>query len=404
LQLRATALAVVCLLLRGAAPVWADVEAASRVTFFREPGNSNEGVTVVHPQTDVNAVLGESLSIGAGYEVDMVSGATPAIYSAQSGVDAISGATKFDDFRQAARAALGWNTNTVGVNAAYSYGWESDYRSHTLQVGAKGDFLERNFTLGLAYTRNLDEVCDQNNEAAQGLLDLKPLVSSATCFQTGQRTTVTRKVDIDTLEPSLTWTATPKLLLQFGATLQLLDGFQSSPYRRVVVNFQGQAPQERLPEQRQRYALFVRGNWAFPSIRGALSMGARAYRDSWDLWSGTLDTWFNKYLASKILVTLRGRYHKQTGAVFFRSGPDLEIKGPTGEYWTGDRELAPMDTILAGFKLAYISKRGQEQQAFLEEVEINAKFDGLIYNLDANAPNADRPYALIAQLGAALRF
>ena len=99
-----------------AASAWARVDAENRVTLFQEPGKDNDGVTVIHPQTDVTAGLGESASISAGYEVDMVSGATPSLYS-RSAVDAITAPTRFDDLRQAARASLGWNATAVGINA-----------------------------------------------------------------------------------------------------------------------------------------------------------------------------------------------------------------------------------------------------------------------------------------------
>jgi hypothetical protein len=121
------------------------------------------------------------------------------------------------------------NTALVGLAAGYSYGWEKDYRSHTLSASARGDFLERNFTLGLAYTRNFDSVCDQNNQNAQGPLDLLALASSENCFKVGVEDVVERKVATHTFEPSLVWTATPRLLLQGGGTLQVIDGFQSSP-------------------------------------------------------------------------------------------------------------------------------------------------------------------------------
>ena len=381
-------------------PVFADVQAASRFTMFREPGTKNAGITVLHPQTDVSAEL-NGASVSAGYEVDMVSGATPRVFG---GVDAVTSATRFTDLRQAARASVGWNVADVGLLAGYSYGWESDYISHTLQVGARGDFLEKNFTLGLFYTRNIDSVCDANNALAQGLLDRKSLVSSDKCFEAGQVETVKRSVDIHTFEPTLSWTATPKLLLQFGATLQLLDGFQSNPYRRVLVGSQGRTPQERVPETRQRYALFARANYAVPALRAAVSLLGRTYRDSWDVLAATADAWFTSYLTDALLFGVHGRYHKQTGALFYRSAPDYETLGPPGSYWTGDRELAPLGTITSGLKIAYLRTRRQKPDAWLDELELNVKFDGMFYGLERFGPNSDRKMALITQVGVSARF
>lgn len=379
---------------------YADVQGATRFTMFREPGSKNAGITVLHPQTDVSAELGGA-SLAAGYEVDMVSGATPRVFG---GVDAVTSATRFSDLRQSAKASAGWNLADVGLLAGYSYGWESDYISHTLQVGARGDFLEKNFTLGLSYTRNFDSVCDANNALAQGALDRKSLTSSDRCFQGGQTETVTRSVDIHTFEPVLSWTATPKLLLQFGATLQLLEGFQSNPYRRVLVGSQGRTPQEHVPDQRQRYAIFTRANYAVPVLRAAFALNGRLYRDSWDVLAATADAWFNTYLMDGLLFGVHGRYHKQTGAVFYRSAPNYEILGPAGAYWTGDRELSPLGTLTTGLKVTYLRTRRQKPDAWLDELEISMKFDAMFYNAEKFSPNVDRTMALIAQAGVMARF
>lgn len=379
---------------------YADVEAASRVTVFRETSAQNAGVSVIHPQTDVSANLGGA-QLAAGYDLDIVSGASPRVFG---GVDAVTAATKFSDVRQTARASMGWNVADVGLSAGYSYGWESDYLSHTMQVAARGDFLEKNFTLGLAYTRNFDSVCDANNSLAQDRLSRRALTSSDRCFESGQTETTTRSVDINTFEPSLTWTATPRLLLNAGATLQILDGFQSNPYRRVLVGSQGRTPQESVPEKRQRYALFARANYAIPAFRAAFALTGRAYRDSWDLFAATGDLWFHKYIMDGLLLGLHGRYHRQTGAVFYRSAPNYEILGPPGQYWTGDRELAPMGTLTGGFKLSYIRSRRQKPDAWLEELEISMKMEAMFYDLSQGAPNSDRTAALIAQLGLSARF
>jgi hypothetical protein len=381
----------------------ATVEAASNFTLFHEPSATGTGIQVIHPQTDVSADLGKTMSLNAGYEVDIVTGATPAIYGSAS-PDAVSGATRFSDQRQQAHGGVGIETPLLGLNAGYSYGWEHDYRSHTLSVAAHGDFLERNFTLGLAYTRNFDTVCDANNEGVQGPLDRQPLTSSAHCFHSDQPDVTTHAVAVHTFEPSLVWTATPKLLLQGGGTAQVVDGFQSSPYRRVAVGSQGRTPQEHVPDLRQRFALFARARLAFPDLRAAIAAMGRLYRDTWDLRAATAEAEVSKYLGPSLIVGARGRYHQQSGVIFFRYADQYRTLGPVGQYWTGDRELAPLDTLLAGVKLTYLHRPERERRGWLDELEVNVKVDALFYHAPTGAPNADRHGAYVTQAGAALRF
>lgn len=398
----ACVLAAACSLLTH--PAAARVEAASRVTMFREPSASNAGITVYHPQVDVAASVAEALAVTAGYEMDAVSGATPKMYGPDSGPDAVSGATTFSDLRQAARGGLSYQLGLVNLAGAYSYGWENDYRSHTVSVAGRGDFLERNFTAGLAYTRNFDSVCDANNRTAQGPLDFKALSAADHCFDSSFDDVITRAVSIDTFEPSLAWTVTPRLLLQIGGTLQIVEGFQSNPYRQVLIGNQRRAPQERLPEHRQRTAVFARVHVAIPELRAAVQAHGRAYRDTWDVQAATGELGFSKYLGSSLIASLRGRYHIQSAAIFYRVGRELVTLGPTGAYWTGDRELGPLRTLAGGAKLVYLRRPLLEARSFFEEIEIGVKADLMLYGLDPGAPNGDRKSALVTQAGATLRF
>src|SRR5262249_55275299 len=401
-------------LLAGPGPVRAEGDASARMTVFRESSKlkGNDGITVFHPQVDASGTLGSSLQVTAGWNADIVSGATPAVYGPVTGPDAISSATRFTDTRNAAPGGFDYMSGTVSLSAAYEYAQESDYKSHAVSVGARGDLFDRNLTLALAYTHNFDSVCNNNNTNVQGPLDLKPLPTSKHCFQ-NQPDVVTEPLDIDTLEPSLTWTATPRLLLQGGGTIQILDGFQSNPYRSVLVGNQHRTPQENEPRYRQRYAAFLRTAYALPALRASLSLMGRAYRDSWDVRAGTGEIDFQKYLATFLLLRVRGRYHQQTGAVFFRTGDEYRSKGPAGQYWSGDRELSPMHTSLFGGKLSYLqaAQQGQALLAVFNELELALKFDYLIYGLDSTrpvgpdcGPNGDRDHAVLLQVAFALKF
>jgi uncharacterized protein DUF3570 len=396
-------LALLLLVLGLPARTDAGVEAASHLTLFREPSTNGGSVQVIHPQTDVSATLGQTASITAGYEVDLVSGATPAVYGAAQ-PDAVSGATRFSDQRQQARGGVAIETPLIGLGANYSYGWERDYRSHTLSISARGDFLERNFTLGLAYTRNFDTVCDENNLAVQSPLDRQPLTSADHCFHADQPDVTTHSVAVHTFEPSLVWVATPRLLLTAGGTVQVVDGFQSSPYRRVAVGSEGRTPQEHVPDLRQRFAGFARGRLALPELRAAASVLGRVYRDTWDLRAATAEAEVSKYLGPSIILGARGRYHRQSGVIFFRFAEQYRTLGPVGQYWTGDRELAPLDTLLGGLKLTYLRRPEREKRGWLDELELNVRFDALFYHAPAGAPSADRHGAYVTQAGAALRF
>ena len=390
-----------------------ELDAAQRVTLFREASSSRSGIcadkgncdlTVIHPQTDISAAFGSGVSVAGGYAVDIVSGATPKVF----GVDAVSTATRFSDTRHEVRGALTYSRATAEVTAGYSYGWESDYKSNGLTVTTRSDVLDHQVTLGFAYTHNFDTVCDQDNTASAGRpLDRVALSSSQNCFKSGAgaQGTVTHALNIDSLEPSVTWAATPRLLLQGGATVQILDGFQSNPYRQVELGSAARTPQETVPNLRQRFAVFGRSAYAFPRTRTALQAMTRLYRDTWAVEAVTGELLVNQYLAKFLLFSVRGRVHAQRGASFYRDARGYRLLGPNGQYWTGDRELSPMENLLVGGKFAYIRIPEPGAPHFFNEIEAAAKWEGLFYRLDsALAPNADRKLAMIWQLAISLRF
>ena len=378
-----------------------ETQASSRLTLFDEPAARNEGVRVLHPQVDASAALGSSVNLAVGYNVDIVTGATPKTY----GVDAVSSATKFHDTRQSVHGGLSLEGADGGIGASYAYSWEADYRSHALTATTHHDLYEHNFTLALAYTHNWDSVCDNNNAAvASQPIQLIPLMSSAQCF-TSAPSVVSHRLHIDFFEPSLSWTMTPRLVVQGGTTIQILDGFQSNPYRDVALGMQGHTPQEHHPQFRQRYAVFGRIAYAFPELRASAHAMLRLYDDSWAVKAVTGDILANKYIGQSMLLALRAHYHTQTGASFYRSATELRVLGPTGQYWTGDRELSPMSNYLLGGRMAFLRRPQQERSTWFVEMEADVKYELLLYQLATpDAPNADRKFAHIVQGAFALRF
>ncbi|HXU01801.1 MAG TPA: DUF3570 domain-containing protein [Polyangia bacterium] len=374
-------------------------EAAVRTTMFDEPSSKNTGVRVYHPQVDVSATVASTLAIAAGYSADVVTGATPATF------DAVSAATKFSDTRHLGHVSAGFDRADGGIAFSFAYGTESDYRSTVFSATTHHDLYEHNFTLALAYSHNWDRVCDADNTAAAGqVLYLVALPSSAGCF-TNTPGIVTQKLNIDTLEPSLSWTMTPRLVIQGGATIQILDGFQANPYRKVLVGSQGHTPQEHLPNFRQRYALFFRLAYAFPELRASALAMLRGYEDSWAVRAITADVTGTKYIGQFLLVSGRAHWHEQGGASFYRDAEGYRILGPAGQYWTGDRELSPMGNYLFGGKIAFFRRPQQERSSWFVEMELGGKYEFLLYRPQSEfAPNADRKFAHIVQGAFAMRF
>lgn len=384
----------------------------STVTWFQERRSSAQSLTVLHPQFDVGIDLGERVVLGAGYEADVVSGATPSLYAAPRAgetVDAVSAATTFTDTRHSGKASLGLRGRRSTLDLGYVYGTERDYRSHAATVAGSVDLPGKNTNFGLSYTRNFDQVCDYDNGDATPL-ERRPLSGENPCFsgEPGAMTT-THDVDIDTVSAAVTQNLSPTAVMQMGLYGQVVRGFQSNPYRRVRVT--GLDAQENVPRTRARGALFARFHLALPRLFGAAGLYARGYSDTWGIDSLSLEGTYHQYLGRRVLFRFRGRVYQQTSAVFFRDAIDYQNVGPVGQYFTGDRELGPLRTWLAGAKLSYLStaEDGRPVWGLFDEVDFHLKAEGLWSTpLTETPPGGDvagpLPDAIVAQLGLLLRY
>jgi hypothetical protein len=383
----------------------------STVTYYQERRAAGESMRIIHPQVDVGVDLGSVLSLNAGYQADIVSGASPSIYTAPrpGEVDAVSTASEINEVRHVGHGTIGLTGTRSSLSVGYRYATERDYRSHSINAAGTVDLAGKNTTFGLAYNRNWDQVCNYDNGDAEPLAR-RPLSGENPCF-TGDPAdrTVSLPLRIDTASASITQNLTPTLILQLGVYGQMTRGFQANPYRRVRV-FEVDA-QESVPDVRNRVAGFLRANLAIPAIHAAASLFVRGYSDTWGITSGSVEVGYHQYIGSRVLFRLRGRAYQQSKAVFFRDAREYALVGPVGQYFTGDREHAPLRTFLAGGRLSYIvtAQAGESVLGLFDDIDIHINAEGLwSVPLTDTAPGGDAsgaaPDAIIAAFGLLLRY
>lgn len=325
--------------------------------YHESPTRTN--MTVYTPGVDLAVTPADWVTVRGGYEADIVSGASvstkagPAYQAVNPGVDVIT-TSSVHDVRHAPRGGLTLRKGDVAYTASYTYGTENDYKSHSLFVGAKTEAYEHNTQFEISYARNFDLVCDRVQAVNDTAPRYRALEDSNGCF-TGKDPLRTRhRLSIDGFQASWTQAWTPVFATQLVYTAQLLDGFQSNPYRSIILA-QGLKAQEHHPEVRARQALALRFNLYLRPIKVAVRVTGRVYRDSWDITSGTGELEVERYLFEGFRLTARGRFYKQGGAVFWSddyTGGDPPL-GRRGQYFTGDRELSPFWSLGLGARISY---------------------------------------------------
>jgi hypothetical protein len=394
LQLR-----IVIALLLAAHFAHADDRAEVSTQLFEERRAGDKGgLTVVHPQADFGVDIGRYTSLQAGYSADAVSGATATTYQ----VDAVSSATSFSDLRHEGTLGIGLHGRRSSLVITGSFGTERDYLSHTIGGVASIDLPGRNTTVALAYGHSFDEVCDHDNGDAMPL-ERKALIGAEACNKTGgffgkdtPGTTIWHDLSIDTAQTTLTQNLSPTMNMQIALYGQVLNGFQSNPYRRVRVG--GNSPQEHIPDERARWSLTARLNRFLPKLHAAAHFSARFYDDTWRVAGGDVELGYSQYLGNSLLLKFHARVYQQSAAKFFKDAFFYETESTAGEYYTGDRELSPVRSATFGTKLTLITVAGDKQVwGLFDKLQLNVRADVLILDRLAADPTLDNPMGIDKQ-------
>jgi hypothetical protein len=177
--------------------------------------------------------------------------------------------------------------------------------------------------------------------------------------------------------------------LQVAGYGQVLDGFQSNPYRRVRVG--GVTPQEHIPNERARWSLSARLNRFLPKLNAAAHFSARFYDDTWRVVGGDIELAYSQYVGNSLLVRFHARVYQQSAAKFFKDAFFYETESTAGEYFTGDRELSPVRDAVFGGKLTLITIKGEQPIWHLfDRLQLEAKGDIMLLDqLPAEDPSTN---------------
>ena len=328
------------------------VELDMRTQVFHEPSASSH-MTVYTPEVDLSATPYEGVRVSASYQADVVSGASEAIKAGRllSNVPDIVSRASVQDFRHVANGGLALEREHARVSASYTYGTENDYRSNAVAVAAGTDFWQRNTDVELGYSHGFDKVCTLAQRNLPATLR-QGLDSSEQCFTVAPRVEAL-DISLDSFRLAWTQTWTPVLTTQLILSAGLQHGFLGNPYRQVVISPSGQAAQENHPDDRRRAAIALGLKYYARGLKTALGANARVYRDSWEVQSVTSEVSVERYLSPWLSLYVHGRAYAQSGASFwsddYTGGEPSD--GPRGQFWSGDRELSPLSTLLAGARL-----------------------------------------------------
>ncbi|MEM9193711.1 MAG: DUF3570 domain-containing protein [Myxococcota bacterium] len=340
----------------GNPPAEAQVSVQLRESLFYEdrgPLEAQSFTTTVAAEATIN----ETVTVGLGHEADVVSAATIAVVDSPLDVDAITSATQMQDLRQQVRAAAAWSGNDLSVRASYRYGFENDYRGHGAGLGFRLDLPKASSAIDVDLAVGFDQSCDLAENSGLAPIDRQRLPNAEGCFDDDPER-ANRRVGSQSLDVAFTHLPRRDFALQVLVSLQRNEGFLSSPYREVWLG--PFSAQEHHPSERIRGAVALDGRLALPAIRATVRGLVRAYRDDWGVtaFSGQLS--WEQRLLPELRAKVRFRAYRQSAADFYS---DDYAQEPRGQWFTGDRELSELSSILGGVGVVWMPISSTEGEA-----------------------------------------
>jgi len=285
----------------------------------------------------INPPFGE----GEGGGEHAVKGATYTATPVAAVSSASSAAAAGRDTRNEITAGFTHNFgNIIGVEAYYDFSKEKDYMSNTPTITLKKDLFDKNTTITLGYSINIDKINGQFMDRTEG------------------RTT-------NNYFAGITQILSPQTIAQIGYARSDSSGFESEGIRLVPTDgtpvsqntctaISSTCATESFPSSRRRNAYIFGINQYFADgptpvfRRSSLRLTLRYYTDSWDIKSRTAELEYYKYLTDDLIMRLDYRYYNQSKAFFVK-----DVYASTDEFRSSSPQLLKLSTNLGGIKFIY---------------------------------------------------
>ena len=302
------------------------------------------GVEIDGPSVLVRKQVGKSVSVVGNYYVDYVSSAS---------IDVVTTASPYTEEREQYSLGVDYLRGNTTMSANYVSSVESDFDARTYAFSVSQDMFGDLTTLTLSYAYGDDVVgraddpafAEQNRRQQYGI--------------------------------GLTQILTRNLITSLNVETATDEGFLNNPYRSVRYQDPGSAlgysyEPELYPRTRTSNAVGVRARYFLP-YRAALEGEYRFFTDTWDINGHTASLTYVHPLGPWTF-TVKGRYHDQTGAHFYR---DIFPRSEATNFRGRDKELSALTSYTLKLKASYKFIDENKGWNFIKKATLNASIDML---------------------------
>ncbi len=317
------------------------------------------GATIDGPSMLVRKNVADTVSVSAGYYVDMVSSAS---------IDVLATASEYTEERTEYSVGVDYLHDSTLMNLNYSESTESDYRSETVSTGISQTFFGDLTTISMGLSFSSNYVGINGNETF-----------SATAKNYRYQFNISQIL-------------TKSLIAVFSFESVIDEGFLNNPYRQVRYKDssvpRGYSYQSEVyPLTRNSDAFSLRGIYYLPwraSIRG----DARYHDDSWGIAARDFEVRYLHSIGSDLLLEAKYRSYSQTQADFYS---DLFPYRNAQNFMARDKELSEFSSGNFGVGVTYTMP--QRWLSVFEKSTANLYWDHFQFDYDnfRNVLDTDAP-------------
>ena len=322
------------------------------------------GVEIYGPSILVRKQIGKSVSLVGNYYVDYVSSAS---------IDVVTTASPYTEEREQYSLGIDYLRGNTTMRANYITSSESDFESTTYAFSVSQDMFGDLTTLTLGYAFG-EDIVGRSDDPTFRRDNTRQLYSVG-----------------------VTQILTRNLIASLNFETATDEGFLNNPYRSVryfdpnVASGFSFEP-ELYPGTRTSNAVGLRARYFLP-YRAAVEVEYRFFTDTWDILghTGSL-TYIHPW--GPFTFTVKGRYHDQTGAHFYR---DLFPRSQATNFRGRDKELSELTSYTLRLKASYQFIDENKGWRFFKKGTLTASIDMIsidyhdFSDLRAGAPIGSEP-------------
>lgn len=343
------------------------VRAEDRVDFKHEDYSEENGRIKIRTTSFLfERDLIPKLTVKGAYVYDGVSGATPTGAPPLPNESNVA-TTEIKDIRRAGLIAANYEISNHKLSPQLAYSSESDYKSVGLSLIDSIDFNDKNTTLTLGASHDIDKIVPnygmniiekKNKDNSQLIVGLTQLINPKTVFtanltlgySSGYLDDPYKGVLFDDhYSPS---SDEKKSLSEFLSLDEIIDLFEyknGDPY----VLFPENRPQKKF----RQVGLFSLTHY-IEKLNASIEGAYRYYHDDFGINSDTLSLTLRQKIGDQLILSPSFRFYRQSSADFYN--PRFDVGSPiqhpdlTPSNYSADFRLSEFDSFTYGVKFNYI--------------------------------------------------